>query len=285
MKVLSLFDGMSCGQIALNELGIIPEMYLAAEIKPHAIKVTQTNFPNTIQLGDVREIEFDGGQIVSQNGKFNVGNIDLLIGGSPCQDLSALRRNREGLNGKKSSLFYEWLRIKEQIKPRYFLLENVATMKDDDKQIIDDLLGVDGVYINSSLFSAQLRKRYYWTNIPFDKEIQDKGIELQSILESGFTNRKKSVCIVRNYAGSVQSSNVESFKRMCNQRAKKGFLTVVYEEKDNPESVRLFTRTELEKLQTVPLGYTNCVDYMAAADLLSDGWTVEVIKHIFKGLK
>lgn len=92
-----------------------------------------------IQLGDVREIEFDGGQIVSQNGKFNVGNIDLLIGGSPCQDLSALRRNREGLNGKKSSLFYEWLRIKEQIKPRYFLLENVATMKDDDKQIIDDL--------------------------------------------------------------------------------------------------------------------------------------------------
>ena len=157
---------MSCGQIALNELGIIPEMYLAAEIKPHAIKVTQTNFPNTIQLGD-----------------------------------------------------------------------------------------------------------------------QDKGIELQSILESGFTNRKKSVCIVRNYAGSVQSSNVESFKRMCNQRAKKGFLTVVYEEKDNPESVRLFTRTELEKLQTVPLGYTNCVDYMAAADLLGDGWTVEVIKHIFKGLK
>lgn len=88
MKVLSLFDSMSCGQIALNELGIIPEMYLAAEIKPHAIKVTQTNFPNTIQLGDVREIEFDGGQIVSQNGKFNVGNIDLLIGGSPCQDLS-----------------------------------------------------------------------------------------------------------------------------------------------------------------------------------------------------
>lgn len=145
--------------------------------------------------------------------------------------------------------------------------------------------GIDGVYINSSLFSAQLRKRYYWTNIPFDKEIQDKGIELQSILESGFTNRKKSVCIVRNYAGSVQSSNVESFKRMCNQRAKKGFLTVVYEEKDNPESVRLFTRTELEKLQTVPLGYTNCVDYMAAADLLGDGWTVEVIKHIFKGLK
>ena len=112
---------------------------------------------------------------------------------------------------------------KRQIKPRYFLLENVATMKDDDKQIIDDLLGVDGVYINSSLFSAQLRKRYYWTNIPFDKEIQDKGIELQSILESGFTNRKKSVCIVRNYAGSVQSSHDESYKRMCNQRSKKGY--------------------------------------------------------------
>ena len=139
MKVLSLFDGMSCGQIALNELGIIPEMYLAAEIKPHAIKVTQNNFPNTVQLGDVRQIEFDNGEIVCQNGKFNVGNIDLFIGGSPCQDLSALRRNREGLKGKKSSLFYEWLRLKEQVKPRFFLLENVATMKDDDKQIIDDL--------------------------------------------------------------------------------------------------------------------------------------------------
>lgn len=129
---------------------------------------------------------------MSQNGKFNVGNIDLLIGGSPCQDLSALRRNREGLNGKKSSLFYEWLSIKEQIKPRYFLLENVATMKDDDKQIIDDLLGVDGVYINSSLFSAQLRKRYYWTNIPFDKEIQDKEIEEWERLNVNATTAEKN---------------------------------------------------------------------------------------------
>ena len=285
MKVLSLFDGMSCGQIAFKKLGFEIEQYFAAEIKDHAIKCTMNNFPETIQIGDVRKVSFKDGILTTENGIFEVGKIDLLIGGSPCQDLSVLMRNREGLDGKKSSLFNEWLRVKNEVNPKYFMLENVASMSIDNKNKIDEILGVTGIFINSSLFSAQIRKRYYWTNINIDFNIEDKGIDLQSILDSGYTARKKSVCIVRNYAGSVQSSNKESFIRMCNARAKKGFLTVVYEEKDNPDSVRLFTQKELERLQTVPIGYTNCVTYNEAADLIGDGWTVDVIAHIFKNLK
>lgn len=284
MVVLSLFDGMSCGQIALNQLGIKIEKYFAAEIKPHAIKCTQYNFPQTIQIGDVRKVSYKDGILTTANGLFEVGKIDLLIGGSPCQDLSVLRRNCKGLKGEKSSLFHEWLRIKEETTPRNFMLENVASMRVEEKNTIDELLGVTGIFINSALFSAQLRKRYYWTNLDVDLNIKDKGIELQSILESGYTDRKKSVCIVRNYAGSVQSSNKESFIKMCLNRSKKGFLTVVFEEKGNPNSVRLFTQTELERLQTIPVGYTSCVTYQEAADLIGDGWNVETVKHILKGL-
>ena len=282
--VLSLFDGMSCGQIALNQLGIEIEKYFASEIKPHAIKCTQYNFPQTIQIGDVRKVSYKDGILTTANGCFEVGKIDLLIGGSPCQDLSILMRNRGGVERKKSCLFYEFLRIKEEVEPRNFMLENVASMSADNKIKIDESLGVTGVVINSALFSAQLRKRYYWTDLNVDLEIADKGIELQSILESGYTDRKKSVCIVRNYAGSVQSSNKDSFIRMCLNRSKKGFLTVVFEEKGNPNSVRLFTQTELERLQTVPEGYTSCVTYQEAADLIGDGWNVETVKHILKGL-
>ena len=285
MKVLSLFDGMSCGQIALKKNKVKVDNYFASEIKQHAIKCTQQNFPETIQIGDVRKVSFKDGILTTENGNFEVGKIDLLIGGSPCQDLSVLMRNREGLDGKKSSLFHEWLRIKNEVNPNYFLLENVASMSINDKTKIDELLGVTGIFINSTLFSAQLRKRYYWTNVNVDLNIDDKGIYLQSILESGFTERKKSVCIVRNYAGSVQSSNKESFIRMCNARSKKGFLTEVYEEKDNPNSVRLFTQTELEKLQTVPKGYTSCLTFEESADLLGDGWTVDVICHILKNME
>lgn len=285
MKVLSLFDGMSCGQIALKKIGFNVDNYFAAEIKQHAIKCTQHNFPQTIQIGDVRKVSYKDGVLTTENGIFEVGKIDLLIGGSPCQDLSVLMRNRKGLEGKKSSLFNEWLRIKNEVNPNYFLLENVASMSNENKIKIDELLGVKGIFINSTLFSAQLRKRYYWTNLNVDLEIEDKGVELQSILESGYTERKKSVCIVRNYARSVQSSNKESFIRMCNSRSKKGFLTVVYEEIGNQNSVRLFTQTELEMLQTVPKGYTNCLTYEESADLLGDGWTVDVICYILKNME
>ena len=148
MNVLSLFDGMSCGQIALNRAGIKYDKYYASEIKPHAIKVTQHNYPDTIQLGDVRNIKGS-----------DLPKIDLLIGGSPCQDLSIANKNQTGLKGNKSSLFYEYVRLLKECKPKWFLLENVASMCDFDRDIISKELAVYPVLICSSLVSAQERKR------------------------------------------------------------------------------------------------------------------------------
>jgi len=142
MNVLSLFDGMSCGQIALHRAGIKVDNYYASEIKPHAIKVTQYNFPNTIQLGDVTKLDAS-----------KLPKIDLLIGGSPCQDLSAANKERLGLDGNKSSLFWEYARILQEVKPTYFLLENVE-MPVEDKIIINNTLGVQPTNINSNLVSG-----------------------------------------------------------------------------------------------------------------------------------
>ena len=154
MNVLSLFDGISCGQIALERAGIKVDNYYASEIKDIAIKVTQLHYPNTIQLGDVRNIKAE-----------DLPKIDLLIGGSPCQDFSNANRNKDGLEGEKSGLFYQYLRLLHELKPRYFLLENVA-MKKEERKRISDMLGVEPILINSNLVSAQNRKRLYWTNIP-----------------------------------------------------------------------------------------------------------------------
>jgi DNA (cytosine-5)-methyltransferase 3A len=163
MNVLSLFDGISCGQIALNKANIPYNNYFASEIDKNAIKVTQHHYPNTVQLGDVTKIEF----IASK--------IDLLIGGSPCQSFSKSGK-MEGFDGK-SGLFFEYLRIKEEVKPTYWLLENVK-MKKEWKDIISGYLGVQPILINSNLFSAQNRPRYYWTNIPIS-DLVDKGIKLE----------------------------------------------------------------------------------------------------------
>ena len=280
MNVLSLFDGMSCGQIALNRAGIKYDNYYASEIKTHAIKVTQNNYPDTKQLGSVTSL---------LNIDWRVSKIDLLIGGSPCQDFSILNKNILGLDGKKSGLFWEYFRVLKEIQkvnPEVkFLLENVKMKKEHEKQITD-LLQVEPIFIDSKLVSAAHRKRLYWTNIGGGQiqQPKDKGIKLQDILESGYVSRDKSVCIVKNYARSVQSSNKDSFIKMCESRSRKGFLTVVYEEENNKNSVRLFNRNELEALQTIPKGYTDCVNYYDCADLIGDGWTVDVIAHIFSYL-
>lgn len=198
MNVLSLFDGMSCGQQALERAGIKVDKYFAAEIKPHAIKVTQHNYPNTIQLGDVRNIKAS-----------DLPKIDLLIGGSPCQDFSQANKERKGLQGEKSSLFYEYLRLLEECKPKYFILENVR-MDDFSYNTISHLLGTFPVDINSSLVSAQMRQRSYWTNIgPAEYDLfgmrycsipqpLDKKIFLKDILEKGFSDRKKAMCLLES---------------------------------------------------------------------------------------
>lgn len=175
MRILSLFDGISCGQLALRRAGVRIDKYYASEIDKFAIKITQTNFPNTIQLGDVNDIDFT---------KF-IGKIDLLMGGSPCQDLSVAKQNRKGLEGERSGLFYKYIEALTTIKPKYFLLENVASMKKKDKDTITSIIGVEPVMINSALVSAQQRKRYYWTNIKGIVQPEDKRIFLKDIIEGG----------------------------------------------------------------------------------------------------
>lgn len=191
MKILSLFDGMSCGQIALKEMNVNIDKYFASEIKPHAIKCTMDNFPNTIQLGDVTKISYKDGFLYTEYKKIFVGDIDLLIGGSPCQDLSSINQKGKGLSGDKSKLFFEYIRILKEVKPRFFLLENVVPRKNIDRDIITKHIGVDPVFINSSLVSAQQRRRYYWTNIKNIKQPKDRNIRLFDILEHNPTNEEK----------------------------------------------------------------------------------------------
>ena len=172
MKVLSLFDGISCARVALERVGIPVETYYASEIDKYAIQISNKNYPDIVQLGDVKTVTKD-----------MVGNIDLLIGGSPCQDLSIAKKNRQGLKGDRSGLFYEYVRILREIKPKWFILENVASMPKEAKETITKELGVEPIMINAALVSAQNRKRLFWTNIPNVQQPEDRGILLKDILE------------------------------------------------------------------------------------------------------
>jgi len=296
MNVLSLFDGMSCGQIALNRIGVKYDKYFASEIKENAIKVTQYNYPNTIQLGSVVNVK-----------AHDLPKIDLLIGGSPCQDLSQANKERTGLDGLKSSLFFEYFRLYEELKPTYFLLENVS-MSDEDYMIISEMVGTEPVRINSSLVSGQLRDRFYWTNIgeghydlfgnrkcdiPLPK---NKNIQLSDIIENGFVDRQKSRALLESDSRPLRTP-VKMFHRYYSI----GFTTLVFKDQEtyikmvemynngkhkdpifHPDNLRYLHQTELEKLQTVPKGYTGILKRDEAASLLGDGWTVDVIAHIFK---
>jgi len=193
-----LFDGISCGRVALERAGIKVDTYYASEIDKYAIKITQKNYPDTIQLGDVNNIDFT---------QF-IGKIDLLLGGSPCQDLSIAKQNRQGLKGERSKLFWKYVEALNVIKPKWFIFENVASMKKEDKDIITKTLGVEPIMINSALVSAQQRKRLYWTNIPGIQQPKDKHIYLQDILESEYTDRLKSYCIDASY---FKGTNLEQY--------------------------------------------------------------------------
>lgn len=193
LRVLSLFDGISCGQVALERAGIPVETYYASEIDKYAIQITQKNYPNTIQLGDVTKIDFTSFK----------GKIDLIMGGSPCQDLS-IAGKRAGLQGERSGLFYKFVEAIEVIKPKYFLLENNVGMPKEAYEEISRLMGCYPIIINSALVSAQTRKRFYWTNIgPQNYNLfgfptvampqpKNKGILLKDILESGQAPDEKS---------------------------------------------------------------------------------------------
>lgn len=284
VNVLSLFDGMSCGQIALNKAGVAFNNYYSSEIKKSAMKLVSHHFPKTIFLGDIHKIDMD-----------KLPKIDLLIGGSPCQDFSIMKANRKNLQGEKSKLFYKFLEIKELIKPTYFLLENVKMNKDSESQL-NKYLGVNGIHINSELVSFQKRPRIYWTNIPNVDQPIDKKISFQAYKDTDF-----------NYCEKFKVKRTPSREKMWNNGKGRGnklggcanvtnadkvyCLTRKQDRSPNSGLVkhgdfcRYLTRRELELAQTVPVGYTDIISFNQAQDLLGDGWTVDVIAHIFKGLK
>jgi len=304
MNVLSLFDGISCGRLALDRANVTVDTYLASEIDRYAINVAKSNYPDTIHLGDVRNV-----------GKCDVSlpEIDLLIGGSPCQGFSFAGKQLN-FDDPRSQLFFEYVRVLKQTKPKYFLLENVR-MKQESMDAITDLLGVEPVAINSNLVSAQNRYRLYWTNIPMDGLPDDKGIMLKDIIEDDYvTDRDKSHCIDANYfKGGNLKSYFEKHRRQLvfsdNLQPKilqrgRGFNSGGIKAKDGKTpslstsswehnnhltfdegfTWRKLTPLECERLQTVPDNYTKGVSNTQRYKMLGNGWTVDVVAHIFRGL-
>jgi len=302
MNVLSLFDGLSCGQIALNRVGIKYDKYFASEVDKHAIKVTQHNYPNTIQLGDVTKVKGS-----------DLPKIDLLFGGSPCQGFSFAGKQLN-FEDPRSKLFFEFVRLKNELQPKYFLLENVV-MKQEFQDIITEYLGVEPIKINSNLVSAQTRERLYWTNIPNINQPEDLGITLNDILEDigvngevfDRTKLNKATILGRrlNEQGKRDDYNKSIPISQClevraSNRDKSNCITTVA--KDNVLTTmsigrhvdafkkklpfRYYTIKEYCRLQTVPDDYFDGVaSENQIRKMIGNGWTVDVIAHIFKEIK
>ena len=254
MNVLSLFDGMSGAQIALERVGIKVDNYYASEIWKHAITITQRNYPNTIQVGDVRTLQPE-----------DFPHIDLLVGGSPCQDLSMLQMG-EGIYGEKSTLIWQYIGLLRALKPDYFLLENVRPRKPEWKQDIDSLMGVEGVLINSDRFVQQNRPRYYWTNIPIKPlpERPDWQGNFWQYRRTYYRPNQSGVCPCLTANMGTGGHNVPLH---------------------SPDKWDKLSPVEVERLQGVPDNYTAGVANCHRYRMLGDGFTIDVIAHIFEGLK
>ncbi len=307
MRVLSLFDGMSCLRIALDKLGITPEVYYASEIDKHAIKVSQENWPDIIHLGDVTKIDFE-----------SLGKIDLIAAGSPCQGFSFAGKQLN-FDDPRSKLFFDFVRAVKVLKPKYFLLENVI-MKQEFQDVISNELGVKPIRIESSLVSAQKRSRLYWTNIPGISQPEDKKIFLKDIVEDGVVDRDKSYCldanyfkgtnleqyltkkrrqVVFNYSSSgrgldefgdpvVENRHYEADKAHTLTRtgySKRAFTGVIKINDYKDYIIRKLTVLECKRLQTVPDEYKMSVSKSQCYKILGNGWTIDVIVHILKGMK
>ncbi len=329
INVLSLFDGMSCGQIALERAGISVNKYYASELDAHAMKITQHNYPNTIQLGDVTKWkEWD----------IDWASIDLVIGGSPCQGFSFAGKQLN-FDDPRSKLFFEFVdichRVADENPKMKFMLENVR-MKKEYQDVISKYLGVEPIAINSSLLSAQNRYRLYWTNIPNVTQPEDKGILLRDIILDEVDDKYylsaeaidymgrlrngkerweyhknpvdgKSACLTANMHkgvsyGVVRFSKCEQIaildmkgndciRRVYNEEGKSPCLTTSVGGHRQPkifdyekEFARKLTPIECERLQTVPDNYTSVVSNTQRYKALGNGWTVDVIAHIFDHL-
>lgn len=299
--VLSLFDGISCGRVALERAGIKVKEYYASEIDKHAITVSKDNWKDIIHIGDVTKVSFCKGLLHTEVGDFEVGKVDLLIGGSPCQDFSIARtfsKQITGLSGERSSLFYHYLRILHELKEYNtgikFILENVK-MKTESKDSLDKYLEVKGVPINSSLVSYQIRHRIYWTNIAEITPPKDKHISFQDYKETSADveviyklnrtpSRERSWCggVGRNNgAGSANVTYADKIYCLTTKQDRTPNSGLV----EFDDFCRYLTREELEQAQTLPVGYTKSISYNQACACLGNGWTVDVIAHILKELK
>ena len=263
-NVLGLFDGMSCGQIALNKAGIKYDKYFSSEIDKFAIQVTQHNYPETIQIGDVTQVKGS-----------DLPQIDLLIGGSPCQGFSFAGKQLN-FDDERSKLFFEFVRLMEECKPKYFLLENVV-MKKEYEDVITEHMGVKPILINSNLVSAQNRKRLYWTNIPNIEQPEDSNITMSNILLSGqhiiVSKQKKE-----HKPGGDKTATLLS-------RDYKGFGNQQMSGVMDNGNIRMLTPVEYERLQNISDNYTSVVSNTQRYKMLGNGWTVDVITHIFKNME
>jgi site-specific DNA-cytosine methylase len=278
INVVSLFNGMNTGRQALENQGFKVNKYYSSEIKPYAIELTQHHFPDTIQVGNI---------LNWKDWDIDWKSIELILSGSPCQDLSAAGK-RAGINGNKSSLFFVFVEILNHVKSLnhnvLFLQENVGSAPKKDVGIMSRALGLYPVRLNSSLVTAQLRDRYYWTNIRIKKSLfdfvtdipepEDRKILLQDILTSGFVDRDKSLCLLEGYYSKKPAYNYEKFMK----RYKMGMLQIVFISKTK---LRLLNKIELCRLQGFSDQYCDTISTNKAASLLGDGWTLPMIEHIF----
>ena len=297
MRVLSLFDGISCGMVALERATIPVEKYVAYERDEDAIKVSKHNYPVIEHRGDVFKA------------KYTEGDFDLLIGGSPCTNWSIAKvgggekhatKRETTASGIGWNLFSQYLRALQEVKPKWFLYENNASMSDEIKQCISEELYCEPIMIDSSDFSAQSRKRYYWTNIPIS-EWEPQGILFSDIMDTDGPFLSRSI---EQYADTIRWSKdrlsvkwdtsgkgyysqanraklpEQKWNTVCANRAEsKGNVWL------GDNTIRLITMSELEKLQTLPVGYTSCLTNKEKRGKgIGNGWTVDVIAHILRGI-
>lgn len=278
MNVLSLFDGMSCGHLALDRAGVPVTTYYASEVDKHAIAVTTNNYPHTVQLGDVTKWR-----------EWALPRIDILIGGSPCQGFSYAGKQL-AFEDPRSKLFFEFVECLKFHKPRFFLLENVR-MKKEHLQVISDLLGVTPICINSSLVSAQNRVRYYWTNIPGVTTPEDRGIRLQDVVETAVDKKyflagahKQWLLKNRDFQLRKKYSAIDPGKAITLVARQYASWAGNFISAGADHALRKLTPVECERLQTVPDNYTAAASDAQRYKMLGNGWTVEVIAHIFKNI-
>lgn len=305
MNILSLFDGISCGHLALERAGIKVDKYFASEIDRYAIQVAKKNYPDTIHIGSVIDVSYSENHLRVEtpneddcpSGWEVPIDIHMIIWGSPCQDLSIAKKWGQWLQGEKSSLFFEYVRLLKEVKPKYFLLENVASMKKADKEEITRILteiypDVQCYLINSALVSAQNRERLFWTNIQWVEQPNDKWFLLKDILEPDinedyFYEHRLGTTI--KWANALRKEKWS--RRTIHQKSK--CTTAWWQWITNAWAtnisigwrLRKLTPIECERLQTLPDNYTEGVSNTQRYKAIWNWWTVDVIAHIFSYIK